>query len=339
MTKIKIGQVGLGRLGRVHANNIVKHLPQAKLYAVASVVSEELNYAKESLGVPFTYHSFSEMIENEALDAIVIASPSGFHTVQITQALNKGLHVFSEKPLGLEMSSIQEVVETINKKPSQVFQLGFMRRFDDSYRYAKQLVDNKALGELTAIRCYGIDPTEALPSFINFAKNAASGGLFLDMSIHDIDLIRWFTQSEFKTVYALGHNIAAPELNACQELETGACLAELDNGVIAYLLAGRNAHHGYHVETELMGTKGMLRIGNAPEKNLVTLYDEHGVVRPTSTHFPERFKQAFVNELQAFIDAIIQNKSASVSGIDGLKSTEVAIAMQKSYDEKSIIQL
>lgn len=336
---IKIGQVGLGRLGRVHAENIVHHLPNAELYAVASVVPEELDYAKHTLGVPYTYTSYSQMIANDALDAVVIVSPSGFHTVQITQALDKGLHVFSEKPLGLEMTSIQKVVEKIEATPQQVFQLGFMRRFDDSYRYAKQLVDQGELGALTTIRCYGIDPSEGLPSFIKFAKGAASGGIFLDMSIHDIDLIRWFTQSEFKSVYALGHNIAAPELNACQELETGACLAELNNGVIAYLLAGRNAHHGYHVETELIGTKGMIRIGNAPEKNLVTLYDANGVVRPTSTHFPERFKAAFVNELRAFIDAIKTQAPASVTGIDGLKSTEVAIAMQQAYETKSIIQL
>jgi myo-inositol 2-dehydrogenase / D-chiro-inositol 1-dehydrogenase len=189
------------------------------------------------------------------------------------------------------------------------------------------------------MRCYGIDPSAGLDSFIQFAKNSASGGIFLDMSIHDIDLVRWFTGSEFKTVYSLGNNIAAPELTECEELETGACLAELEDGTIAYLLAGRNAQHGYHVETEIIGTEGMIRIGNAPEKNLVTVYDKNGVVRPTSGHFPERFKLAFINEINAFIESINNNVPSSITGIDGLKSTEVAIAMQESYEKKTIITL
>ncbi|WP_323703234.1 inositol 2-dehydrogenase [Mammaliicoccus sp. Dog046] len=339
MSQIKIGQVGLGRLGKVHAGNIVNHVKNAELYAVTSVVEEELVYAKESLGVEKCYTSYSEMIEDTDLDAVVIASPSGFHSVQITQALEKGLHVFSEKPIGLDLEDIQQVVENINDNQDKVLQLGFMRRFDESYQFAKESIQNGDLGKITTMRCYGIDPSTGLNSFINFAKSSASGGIFLDMSIHDIDLIRWFTGSEFKTVYSLGNNIAAPELSECDELETGACLAELEDGTIAYLLAGRNAQHGYHVETEIIGTEGMIRIGNAPEKNLVTLYDKNGVVRPTSSHFPERFKAAFINELNAFVNAINEKEASTVTGVDGLKSTEVAIAMQKSFEQKKIIKL
>ncbi|WP_192978253.1 Gfo/Idh/MocA family oxidoreductase [Mammaliicoccus vitulinus] len=339
MSKIKIGQVGLGRLGQVHAENIVNHVKGAELYAVASVVEKELDYARDALGVENCYTSYTEMIEDEALDAVVIVSPSGFHAVQITQALDKGLHVFSEKPIGLELENIKQVVEKIDHNQDKVFQLGFMRRFDESYQFAKEAVQNGDLGKITAMRCYGIDPSAGLDSFIQFAKNSASGGIFLDMSIHDIDLVRWFTGSEFKTVYSLGNNIAAPELSECEELETGACLAELEDGTIAYLLVGRNAQHGYHVETEIIGTEGMIRIGNAPEKNLVTVYDKNGVVRPTSGHFPERFKLAFINELNAFVESINKKEPSSITGIDGLKSTEVAIAMQESFENKKIITL
>ena len=339
MTKIKIGQVGLGRLGQVHASNIVNHVKNAELYAVASVVDAELAYAKDQLGVQHCYKSYNEMIGNDELDAVVIVSPSGFHAVQITQALEKGLHVFSEKPIGLELEHIKQVVTEIDKHPDKVFQLGFMRRFDESYLYAKEAVDNGDLGKITAMRCCGIDPSAGLDSFIQFAKNSASGGIFLDMSIHDIDLVRWFTGSEFKSVYSLGNNIAAPELSDCEELETGACLSELEDGTIAYFLAGRNAQHGYHVETEIIGTEGMIRIGNAPEKNLVTLYDKNGVVRPTSGHFPERFKFAFVNELNTFVNSIQNKEQSTITGVDGLKSTEVAIAMQESFESKQIIKL
>lgn len=162
MTTIKIGQVGLGRLGKVHAQNVVNHIPNAELWAVASIVQEELDFARNVLGVRHCYDSYTDMINNDELDAIIIVSPSGFHTVQITQALEKGLHVFSEKPIGLEMRSIESVVQKIEEKQNLVFQLGFMRRFDASYQYAKELIERGELGELTSIRCYGIDPIQAL---------------------------------------------------------------------------------------------------------------------------------------------------------------------------------
>lgn len=339
MNKVKIGQVGLGRLGQIHASNIANHIKNADLYAVASVSPDELEYAKNELNVEHCYSSYTDMINNDMLDAVVIVSPSGFHEVQISQALDKGLHVFSEKPIGLELDNIKKLVSKLEYYPNQVFQLGFMRRFDDSYLYAKEAIDRGDLGKITTMRCYGIDPSKGLDSFIKFAQNSASGGIFLDMSIHDIDLIRWFTGEEFSSVYSLGNNLAAPQLSDCNELETGACLAELENGTIAYLLAGRNAQHGYHVETEIIGTKGMLRIGNSPEKNLVTLYDENGVVRPTSGHFPERFKIAFINEVTSFVDSIINKEQATITGFDGLKSTEVAIAMQESFDKKQVVHL
>jgi myo-inositol 2-dehydrogenase/D-chiro-inositol 1-dehydrogenase len=339
MTQLKIGQVGLGRLGRIHAQNLSKYIMNAELFAVTSIVPEELDYAKNELGVKHCYTSYTEMINNDVLDAVIIVSPSGFHTVQISQALKKGLHVFSEKPIGIDLTTINDLLSELNNHPNTVFQLGFMRRFDDSYLYAKEVIERGDLGEITSMRCYGIDPSEGLPSFINFAKNSASGGIFLDMSIHDIDLVRWFTESEFSTVYALGNSLAAPQLADYNELETGACLATLENGVIVYLLAGRNANHGYHVETEIIGTKGMIRIGNAPEKNLVTVYDDNGVIRPTSTHFPERFKIAFINELTTFVNSIINNEKPTITGNDGLKSTEAAIAMQESFEKNEVVKL
>src|SRR5690606_16864905 len=146
----------------------------------------------------------------------------------------------------------------------------------------------------TLIRCYGIDPSSGLESFVNFAKNSRSGGLFADMSIHDIDLVRWFTGKEIKRVWAIGKNAAYPILDKLGELETGAAMMQLEDKTMAILVAGRNAAHGYHVETELIGTKGMLRVAQQPEKNLVTIFNNEGVVRPTSQNFPERFHDAFI---------------------------------------------
>lgn len=339
MSDIKLGIVGLGRLGRTHAMNIANHIPGATLTAACSIAEEELEFARVELGVEETYLTYEEMVDSPNVDAVCIVSPSGFHTEQIRLAIEKGLHVFSEKPLGLEIEDIEKTVEIINAHPEQVFQIGFMRRFDESYQYAKEMVDNGELGELTVIRCYGIDPSSGLESFVKFAGASNSGGLFADMSIHDIDLVRWFSGKEVKRVWALGKNAAYPELDEVNELETGAAMMQLEDKTIAMLVAGRNAAHGYHVETELIGTKGMLRIAAIPEKNLVSVFNEHGVVRPTSQHFPERFKEAFINEMKEFITCINEKRQPGVSAFDGLQGTKVATALQKSIDTNEIVDI
>lgn len=338
-TEINLGIVGLGRLGKIHAKNLAQNIPGCRLSAACSIVPAELAFAKDELHVSELYSSYDEMIAAATIDGVVIVSPSGFHVEQITKAINNQKHVFCEKPLGLTISEIKNVVNLLDHHPECVFMLGFMRRYDDSYRYAKELVDNGAIGELSVIRCYGIDPSSGMESFVKFAAASNSGGLFADMSIHDIDLVRWFSKTEIKRVWALGKNAAYPELTAVGELETGAAMLELQDKTIALLVAGRNAAHGYHVETELIGTKGMLRIANIPEKNLVTIYDEHGAVRPTSQDFPERFKQAFVTEMKEFVACIKEKRQPAVTPLDGLAATKVAVACKESWQTRQLIDL
>lgn len=339
MEEVRFGIVGLGRLGRIHANNLAKNVPGSKLAAACSIVPEELEYAKNELGVEEVYETFDEMINSSSINAVAIVSPSGFHVEQITKAMNKGLHVFSEKPLGLNVAEIESVIEVIDNHPDQVFMLGFMRRYDESYQYAKQLVDDGEIGELTVMRCYGIDPSKGMESFVKFAKNSNSGGLFADMSIHDIDLVRWFTKAEVSKVWALGKNAAYPELDELGELETGAAMMELEDKTIALLVAGRNASYGYHVETELIGTKGTIRIANVPEKNLVTILNEHGSVRPTSQDFPERFKVAFINEMKEFVSCVKENRQPEGNANDGLQATKVAAACNDSWEQNELVKV
>lgn len=339
MNHIRVGIVGLGRLGKIHATNIARNIPGATLQAACSIVEAELEFARNELGVEETYQTFEEMVDSQNVDAVCIVSPSGFHPGQIRLAMEKGLHVFCEKPIGLEIEDIEKTIEVIDNHPDQVFQLGFMRRYDESYQYAKKLVDDGELGELTVIRCYGIDPSSGLESFVKFAGASNSGGLFADMSIHDIDLVRWFSKKEVSRVWAMGKNAAYPELDQVNELETGAAMMQLEDQTMAILVAGRNAAHGYHVETELIGTKGMIRIAAVPEKNLVSVFNENGAVRPTSQNFPERFQQAFQNEMKEFISCIREKRQPEVSAYDGLQSTIVAKACQQSVDTKGLIEI
>lgn len=337
---LRAGIVGLGRMGRTHAEHLAFDIPNVKLVAACSIFENELNLAKEALKVEEVYTSFEEMIDKANLDLVVIAAGADVRPAMVKYSIEKGVHTFAEKPLGLSVKEIEDVTQVIEEnKESVKFQVGFMRRFDKDYLYAKEMIDRGEIGDITYIRAYGIDPTTGLDTFVKFAKNSNSGGIYHDMSIHDIDAIRFLTGREFSKVWAFGANFAKPELDSVGELETGIAQAILDNNIMVQLVAGRNAPHGYQVETEIMGTKGWLRIGAVPEKNLVTILDSYGVRRECSASFPERFEQAFIAEIKDFVNCIINNEQPKVTAHDALMATKVALTCKKSLEEGKIIEL
>lgn len=340
MKKIKVGIVGLGRLGRKHAENIAFKIPNAELTAVCSVVKEEIEEIQKKWRIKYGYISYDEMLENKELDAIFISSPSGFHCEQIIKALEKGFHVFSEKPLGLYLEETEKVAKIVNKyKAKQVFMLGFMRRYDNSYEYVKKKIEEGIIGKPVFIRCYGLDPAKGMESFLKFAKDSYSGGLFLDMAIHDLDLARWYLKSEAKSVWAIGGAYEYPEFEEINDAETGAALVKFENGAMGMFLAGRNCAHGYHIETEIIGTKGTLRVGAIPEKNLVTIFDDNGAIRECSQGFLERFEQAYLSETEEFINCIIEKRQPDVTVEDGVNSTALAYACKKSFETGELVTL
>ncbi|MFD2706196.1 Gfo/Idh/MocA family protein [Salibacterium lacus] len=234
-----------------------------------------------------------------------------------------------------EIRNMMPVIEQSNK----VFHLGFMRIYDADYMYAKDMIDRGEIGEISIIRSYGLDPIEGLDSFVKYAAKNISGGIFSDMSIHDIDIIRWYTGSEIKQVWAMGNNKAAPSLSELNEVDIGTATMKLENGAIAFVAAGRTANHGYHVETEVIGTKGMLRIAATPDKNKVTVFDNNGVIRPTLQNFAERFRESYVKEIEEFVRCIRENKKPEVNAWNGLRSTEVAAACQTSLEEERLVEI
>ena len=191
MKKIKVGIAGLGRLGKVHANNIAFKIPNAELTAACSIVPAELEYAKEKLGVTDVYTDYREMLAKADIDAVVIVTTSSEHCWQIEAALDAGKHVFSDKPLGVDVAQCKQAEKAVERHPELTFMLGFMRRYDKSYAYAKQKIDAGAIGTPYMVKATGIDPEALVEGSIKFA--ATSGGIFLDMASHDIDLMRWMS--------------------------------------------------------------------------------------------------------------------------------------------------
>lgn len=340
MEKVKVGIVGLGRLGRQHAKNLAFRIPKAELTAVCSIVKEEVDEVQKYWGIKYGYTDYDEMLKNKELDAIFISSPSGYHCDQITKALHAGFHVFSEKPLGLYLDEAKKAAKVVNKyKDKQVFMLGFMRRYDKSYAYAKMKIEEGIIGDPVLIRCYGIDPSSAMKNFLKFAKNSYSGGLFLDMSIHDLDLARWYMGSEAEKVWAIGGAYEYPEFKELNDAETGAAMVKFKNGTMGIFVAGRNCAHGYHVETEIIGTKGTLRVATIPAKNMVTVFNSDGALKECSQGFLERFEGAYLAETEEFINCIVEKRNPKVTVEDGVLSTALGYACKKSFETGELVNL
>jgi|SRR5690625_3284644 len=337
--KVKVGIVGLGRLGYQHAENLAFRIPNCELTAVCSVVEEEVLEANERLKVPYGYTSYSEMLSNKELDAIFIASPSGYHSIQIQQALEAGFHVFSEKPLGLYLDEAKEVAEAVKNHPDQIFMLGFMRRYDESYARAKILIEEGEIGDPILIRAYGLDPTLQMDNFLKFAQANYSGGLFLDMAIHDLDLARWYLGVEAKEVWAIGGSYTRPEFDDLGDAETGTAMVRFENNAMGIFVAGRNSVHGYHIETEIIGTEGSLRIGTTPEQDQVTIFNENGIINTCHDGFISRFKHAYLREVEEFINCILEERQPEVKVEDGVESTRLAYACKESFETGKLVKV
>ena len=339
MKEVKVGIVGIGRLGSQHAENLAYRIPNCKLTAVCSIREEEVKNAQDKWNIPYSYTDYDKMLENKDLDAILISSPSSYHCHQIKKALEAGFHVFSEKPLGLYLDEAYDVREKVNKFKDQIFMLGFMRRYDQSYLEAKHHIDEGVIGEPIYIRCYGLDPAKQMDDFLKYAKKNDSGGLFLDMAIHDFDLARWYLGTEAQEVWAIGGNYTRPEFAEIKDVETGSAMVHFENGSIGTFVASRNCVHGYHIETEIIGTKGSLRIGTVPERNQVVVLKECGVVQECFGGFLERFDQAYLNEVEEFINCIIEGRKPLVTVDDGVESTKLGYACKQSLESGKLVRL
>ncbi len=337
MKQVKIGIVGLGRLGLKHAENIAFRSPRARLHAICSLDVDQLEQLTKEWQVPYSYSSYEEMLKNKELDAIFIASPSPQHADHIEKALVAGFHVFSEKPLGTTYQACLQAQQAVEKHADKVFMLGFMRRFDDSYAQAKAMIDAGAIGKPILFRGYSIDPEKNIAGAIAYAPH--SGGQFIDMAVHDIDLARWFLNGEPQTVYAIGDSYLHPEFSQYQDGDNVSALMKFDNGAMAFIVAGRTAPHGYNVETEIIGTKATLRIASVPQKNLVEIIDQLGVRKECSQDFLERFDKAYLNELNEFVNCIIDGNKPRVSVYDGTKTTVVAYAATESFRTNQLVHI
>lgn len=337
MKKINVGIVGLGRLGRVHAENLAFRIPNARLVAVCAQTEASLDWAREHLEIHACYRDFEEMIQCEQLDAVAIVSPSDLHCAQITAAVRRGLHVFFEKPLGTDLEECLATQEIVAQHEELVCMPGFMRRYDKSYVDAKAKIDAGVIGTPYMMKCTGIDPESAIEGTLRIT--GSFGGIFMDLGIHDVDLMRWLLGCEPAQVHAVGTTVKYPQFREGGDYETAAALYQFENGAIGMAHAGRCSPYGYHVETEIIGTEGTLRVSGVPAKNLTQVYDVHGIRTACVESFPERFEEAYLAEMQEFVNCVCQNRKPAVTIEDAVKATAIASAAGQALKTGKIMKL
>jgi myo-inositol 2-dehydrogenase / D-chiro-inositol 1-dehydrogenase len=335
--RLRIGIAGLGRLGKRHALNLAHRVRGAELTAACSLVQSELDWARAELGIGGLYLDYDRMLASGDLDAVFLASSSSAHASQAIRALDRGLHVFTEKPMGVSVAECREVERAAAARPGQVFLVGFVRRFDPSYARAKRLVEEGAIGEPFLVRSQTVDLDEYAPFQAAFVPT--SGGIFLDMNVHDIDLARWFLGSEVESVHAIGGSFAHREFEALGDADNTVALARFADGKMAVLSASRTAFHGHDTHTEVTGTKGILKIGMTPASSRVEVLDSGGARVECVRDFYERFAEAFLAEAQEFVDCALGGRKPSISASDGTRATEVGFALTSSFREGRPVSL
>ena len=337
MKTVKVGSVGLGRLGYEHACNLATQVPGCELAAICDVDEKRVKEVAEELGVPYTYTDVAEMVKNPELDAIVIVSPSFLHCQQIEIAMNHGKHVFCEKPLGTDVAQCKDAEKVVEAHPELIFQLGFMRRFDDSYAEAKQRIENGDIGKVVLVRSYTQDPRTTIEGTLKFAPH--SGGQFLDMCVHDIDLIRWFTGSNIKKVWGIGGVFEFDLYRELNDADNAAATVQCENGAMGFMFTNRTHGAGCNVETEIIGTHGTLRIANIGRKNMLQIVDGSGAREEYYPDFLSRWHQAYVNEIKEFVACINEGRKPGVTVYDGTKVSQAAYRCKESFETGKLLEV
>ena len=324
---IRIGIIGAGRIGRVHAEGI-QGVRGAKVTAIADPLMNDGTAAwAKSMDIPKVLHGHGEIIGDNNIDAVLICSSTDTHSAISLEAIEAGKHVFCEKPIDHDLDKIRSVLNALTKT-SVKYQVGFQRRFDHNFRAIRRGVQQGRIGDVHLVKITSRDPS---PPLIPYVK--VSGGLFLDMTIHDFDMVRYLSGTEVTEVSAYGAVLVDPAIGEAGDIDTAVVTLKLASGGLAVIDNSRRAVFGHDQRAEVFGSKGALSSFNDSGSN-VTFSDAEGVhSEPPLFFFLERYMQAYRDEIASFVNAIETNSETEVTANDGLQPVLIGLAARKSLLE------
>jgi inositol 2-dehydrogenase len=322
--RLRIGLIGLGRLGQVYARDLANRIPETRLVAVADPAEGVAAAAADALDVPRWSTDSQAVIDDPDVDAVVIVSPTHTHRDVVLAAAARGKTIFCEKPPALSLDETRAMKDAV-ARAGVFFQMGFMRRFDPGYAAARRQLTEGAIGTAVLFKSTSRDPYR---TSLEYADPRSSGGMILDMGIHDFDLARFF-MGEVREVHAIGGTLAYPELNTVGDLDNAVVTLVFADGRLGVVDLSRNGIYGYDISTELLGTEGTLRVGYLRETPLYVM-KKNQIAHDTVPHFMERFASAYTAQLQDFARNVLTGKPAPVTIDDGLAALRIAVAARES---------
>ena len=328
--KLRVAIIGAGRIGKLHANNLKTRVPNAELVAVSDVYEPAAKELAETLGIPFFTNDYRKVLADPNVDAVFICSSTDTHSPISIAAARAGKHIFCEKPIDHDLDKIREVLDEV-KKAGVKYQVGFNRRFDRNFKRVHEAVKSGALGDVHIVKVTSRDP-EAPP--ISYVK--VSGGIFVDMTIHDFDMVRYLSGSEVEEVSAFGACLVNPEIGKAGDVDTCVIMLKFANGALGVIDNSRQAVYGYDQRVEVFGSKGCITADNETPNN-TTLYTSDGVMNEKPLwFFLERYNDAFINEECEFVKACLNGTDTPVGAFDGLQPVLIAIAAKESCEKGGI---
>ena len=333
MKKLKIGVIGAGRIGKVHTATLVQNVPQAAVVAIADINLNSAYDLAKPFGITSVFSNYLEVINHPEVEAVVICSPTDTHARYIIDAAVAGKHIFSEKPVDLTLEAIKEAVGAVEKAGVKLM-VGFNRRFDPNFLKIKQLVIDGKIGDPHILKITSRDPAPPPAEY-----SASSGGMFMDMTIHDFDMARYITGSEVTEVYTRATVMVDPEIGKAGDVDTAIITLTFANGALGVIDNSRKAVYGYDQRVEIFGSMGMASAdNNFPENHRYFAGDGVHSSLPLN-FFMDRYLEAYANEMKIFCDAVINDLPLPVSGFDGLMSVAIAIAARKSHLENRPVKI
>jgi myo-inositol 2-dehydrogenase/D-chiro-inositol 1-dehydrogenase/scyllo-inositol 2-dehydrogenase (NAD+) len=334
---IGIGLIGAGRAGMIHARNFATRIPNAKMIAVSDVAEESARQAVAELGISVWYTDWHELLANSAIDAVIVVTPTKFHCEIVTRAAEAKKHVLCEKPMAMNREECILMNEAAGANEVNL-QIGFMRRFDASFKRAKELVDSGAIGQVITVKSLTHGPSTPQEWMYDISK---SNGPLAEVNSHDIDTLRWFTGSDAESLYAIAGNFRCNSARSQYPdfYDTVLMNVRMKNGTLGNIDGAQGVQYGYDARVDIVGTDGHIEIGGLAETRTLLYTKDKQFRGDTIKSWTTLFFEAYVNEDIGFVKSIREGKPPEVSGIDGMAVVDIVRAGNESIKTGEIIKL
>lgn len=332
---LKIGIIGAGRIGKVHLESISYHVKNATVTAMADpFMNEETETLIRSYGVSKVTKDYKDILNDKDIDAVLVCSSTDTHAAISIEAINAGKHVFCEKPVDHSIEKIQAVADALKEHPNIKFQVGFNRRFDHNFAAIRKAYDDGKIGEAHILKITSRDPEPPNPAYIK-----VSGGIFLDMTIHDFDMACFLTDSDVEELYVNSAVLVDPAIGEQGDVDTAIITMKMANGALAVIDNSRKAAYGYDQRAELFGSKGMVATSNDTVSSAVISNADGVTGEKPLFFFLERYMGSFSEEMRQFTEAVINDTEVPVGIHAGLQSVKIGLAARKSVEEHRPVKI